>query len=77
MSATEPTISRAAASTVLITDLSIDAPTAGVVLNALYSGPGGTPPYRGWDSRAFRSFCEARLGATNTQAFFSAIGVEY
>jgi hypothetical protein len=77
MSAIQLAVTRAAASTVLITDLSIDAADAGVILDALYGGASGTPAYHDKDSRALRTLCEARIGAANTQAFFAALSLDY
>jgi hypothetical protein len=77
MSSITLSTTRTAASTVLITDLSVDAADAGVILDALYGGASGTPMYRDKDSRALRTLCESRIGASNTQAFFAALSLDY
>jgi hypothetical protein len=77
MTAMNITTTRAAASTILITDLSVAAAEAGIVLDALYGAGNGTPTGRFQDSSAFRRLCEAQIGTANTIAFFSAVGIDY
>jgi hypothetical protein len=77
MSSIELSVTRAAASTFLTSDLSVDAADATVIIDALYGGASGTPTRRFQDSRALRSLCEGRIGSANTITFFGMMAIDY